>query len=292
VPRFSVIVPVYNRAATVLPTLESVRDQTFADFECIVIDDGSIDGEQLREIVESLADARFRYVRRENGGGSAARNTGIDEANGEFVAFLDSDDRWLREKLERDVEVCGTNRVVFSRVLVERRGRIVGQRPRTAPRPGEPIPDYLACRDGFTQTSTIVLPTLLARRVRFNEEIAFSQDMDFAIRLAAAGAEFEMLPQSAVIMLDDETGDRLSRSKDWRGALAWVDGVRPMLSDRAYHAYRGRQVARLAADSGKYATALRYYMIALARRAFSPRLAAKALGQLLVRGDFYRRIRG
>jgi glycosyltransferase involved in cell wall biosynthesis len=291
-PRFSVIVPVYNRAASVLRTLESVRDQTFGDFECIVVDDGSKDGGELKAVVESLGDPRFRYVRRENGGGSAARNTGIDEANGEFVAFLDSDDRWLREKLERDVEVCSTNRVVFSRVLVERRGRIVGQRPRTAPRPGEPIPDYLACRDGFTQTSTIVLPTLLARRVRFNEEIAFSQDMDFAIRLAAAGAEFEMLPQSAVIMLDDETGDRLSRSKDWRGALAWVDGVRPMLSDRAYHAYRGRQVARLAADSGKYATALRYYMIALARRAFSPRLAAKALGQLLVRGDFYRRIRG
>jgi glycosyltransferase involved in cell wall biosynthesis len=290
-PRFSVIVPVYNRAASVLRTLESVRDQTFGDFECIVVDDGSKDGGELKAVVESLADARFRYVRRENGGGSAARNTGVEEAKGEFVAFLDSDDRWLREKLERDVEVCGTNRVIFSRVLVERRGRIVGQRPRTAPRPGEPIPDYLACRDGFTQTSTIVLPTLLARKVQFNEEIAFSQDMDFAIRLAAARAEFEMLPQSGVIMLDDETGDRLSRSKDWRSALAWVDGVRPLLSDRAYHAYRGRQVARLAAESGKYLRGFRYYLAALARGAFAPRLAVKAFAQILIRRSAYARFR-
>jgi len=85
-PRFTVVVPVCNRAWSVLPTLESVRDQTFTDFECIVVDDGSADGEELRRVVEGLADPRFGYVRRENGGESAARNTGIDSTRGEFVA--------------------------------------------------------------------------------------------------------------------------------------------------------------------------------------------------------------
>jgi glycosyltransferase involved in cell wall biosynthesis len=291
-PRFSVIVPVYNRAATVLPTLESVRAQTFTDFECIVVDDGSKDGEELRAVVESLGDPRFRYVRRENGGGSAARNTGIDEAKGEFVAFLDSDDRWLREKLERDAIVCAADEVVFSPVFVERRGRILTQRPNCSPRHGEAISEYLACRGGFTQTSTLTLPINLARRVRFNEEIAFGQDTDFAVRLDHAGAAFHMLSTPQVVMSDEETGERLSRSKDWRAALAWLDRTRACLTRRAYLAYRGSHVARMAADAGNRPTALFFYADAVRHGALAPALAAKTLGQILLPGSLYRRLRG
>lgn len=290
-PRVSVVIPVYNRAKTVLPTLESVRHQTFRDFECIVVDDGSKDGEDLRQVVEGLDDDRFRYVRRENGGGGAARNAGIDEARGEIVAFLDSDDRWLQDKLERDIEARADQRVVFSPVLVERRGRIVGQRPRSAPRPGEPIAEYLACRDGFTQTSTIALPAPLARKVRYDSTIHFSQDTDFAIRVGDAGGEFHMVAQPTAVMSDDETGNRLSRSSDWRSALAWADRLRPLLGERAYHAYCGRHVARMAADEGRYAAAFGFYVPALIKGAFAPRLAAKALGQIMVRRSIYARLR-
>ena len=291
-PKVSVVIPVYNRAHSVFPTLQSVQAQTMPDFECIVVDDGSNDGSELRALVERLNDTRFRYVRRENGGASAARNTGIDEARGDIVAFLDSDDRWLPEKLERDMAAGAGERFIFSPVMVERNGRIVGRRPKTGPRPGEPMAEYLACRDGFTQTSTIALPVALAKATRFDESITFGgDDTDFGIRLAAAASGIHMHPGSWVVMTDDETGERLSRSNDWVAALQWLDRIRPMMSKRAFLAYRGWHVARMAADAGRYQTAIRYYLTALTGHAFGPRLAAKALGQVLMRRSFYARFK-
>lgn len=291
-PCFSVVIPVYNRAKSVVPTLESVRDQSLQDFECIVVDDGSVDGKELRAMVEALNDPRFRYVRRENGGASAARNTGVGEAKGDIVAFLDSDDHWLPEKLERDLAAGADQRFVFSAVQVERGGRIVGLRPKATPRSGEPMADYLACRQGFTQTSTIALPLALAKAVPFDESITFGgDDTDYAIRLAAEDGEVRMLDQSSVVMRDDETGERLSRSNDWLAALAWLDRVRPMISKRAYLAYRGWHIARMAADAGRYPTALRFYLTGFLTGAFAPSLAAKALGQILMRRSFYARFK-
>jgi hypothetical protein len=100
-----------------------------------------------------------------------------------------------------------------------------------------------------------------------------------------------MLPAPQAVMSDDENGERLSRSKDWRAALTWLDRTRPILTERAYLAYRGSHVARMAADSGNRAAALRYYGAALARGAFSPVLAAKAFGQILIPASIYRRLR-
>ena len=291
-PKVSVVIPVYNRAQSILPTLKSVQDQTMRDFECIVVDDGSKDGADLRQVIEQLVDPRFRYVRRENGGVSAARNTGVGEATGEIVAFLDSDDRWLPEKLERDVEAGADQRVVFSAVMVERGGRVVGQRPKVAPRPHESMAEYLACRQGFTQPSTIALPATLAKAVPFDETISFGgDDTDYGIRLGAASPGIHMHRASSVIMNDDESGQRLSRSKDWLAALAWLDRIAPSISRRAYLAYRGWHVARMAADAGNYLTALRYYSAALAAGAFPPPLAVKALGQVLVRRSVYARFK-
>lgn len=165
-------------------------------------------------------------------------------------------------------------------------------RPKTAPSPGEPIAEYLACRQGFTQTSTIALPRALARAVPFDETITFGgDDTDYAIRLAAEAGDVSMLDRSSVIMRDDETGERLSRSKDWMTALAWLDRLRPMISRRAYLAYRGWHIARMAADAGKYPKALRFYAAGLIAGAFPPSLAVKALGQVVLRRSFYARFK-
>lgn len=97
-PRVSVIIPTYNRAATVGNAIESALCQTFSDLEVIVVDDGSSDGTD--KILEETYGDRIRYFAQANQGVSAARNKGLAEARGEWIALLDSDDLWEKEKLE------------------------------------------------------------------------------------------------------------------------------------------------------------------------------------------------
>jgi glycosyltransferase involved in cell wall biosynthesis len=102
-PSVSVIIPTYNHRDFVLTTLDSVFAQTFTDYEIIVINDGSPDdtADMLRPLVEA---GRIRYIEQENTGQAIARNRGIAEARGEFIALLDDDDFWPPDKLEWQVE--------------------------------------------------------------------------------------------------------------------------------------------------------------------------------------------
>ncbi len=103
-PRVSVIIPTYNRADKLPRSIESVLDQTLEDFELLVVDDGSTDATEA--VVTGYDDPRVKYIPHEvNRGASAARNTGIEYAEGDYIALLDSDDEFTPEKLERQVEL-------------------------------------------------------------------------------------------------------------------------------------------------------------------------------------------
>ena len=97
-PKVSVVIPTYNRAAKVRSTIESVLAQTVTDLEVIVVDDGSSD--DTREVLGEVFGDQIRYYAQTNQGVSVARNKGIAEARGEWIAFLDSDDLWETDKLE------------------------------------------------------------------------------------------------------------------------------------------------------------------------------------------------
>ncbi|MFQ5903111.1 MAG: glycosyltransferase family 2 protein [Candidatus Binatia bacterium] len=126
-PLVSVIIPAFNCASFINDTLESVYQQTYTNWEIILIDDGSTD--ETRSVLEAHM-KRIRYLYQENKGTAAARNTGLSEARGELIAFLDNDDLWLPEKLEMQVRAmhtwsdCGlvfTNGVMFdeSGILID-----------------------------------------------------------------------------------------------------------------------------------------------------------------------------
>jgi len=102
-PTISVVIPTYNRAALLKEALESVFAQTYTDYEVIIIDDGSTDSTE--EVISALLTEhpQLRYIKQANVGVSAARNHGIFEARGEWIAFLDSDDLWFPDKLEKQM---------------------------------------------------------------------------------------------------------------------------------------------------------------------------------------------
>ncbi|WP_051295138.1 glycosyltransferase family 2 protein [Maridesulfovibrio bastinii] len=105
--KVSVIIPVYNREEMVINAVSSVLDQSFSNLECIVFDDGSTDAS--REAVDSISDPRLKVFSGANGGVSSARNRAISKADGEYIALLDSDDTWLPDKLDIQLEYMAEN---------------------------------------------------------------------------------------------------------------------------------------------------------------------------------------
>lgn len=100
----SVIIPTYNRENSIHRAISSVLQQTFQDFELIIVDDGSQDG--TLDLIKTITDPRIKVVRHSKNSGTAeARNTGVKSSLGRYVAFLDSDDEWLPEKISRQMEV-------------------------------------------------------------------------------------------------------------------------------------------------------------------------------------------
>lgn len=94
----SVVIPLYNKAASIRQSLMSVLSQSYQDFEVVIVDDGSTDGSV--GVVEAINDPHIRLIKQENGGPSKARNTGVKNAKGEWILFLDADDEMLPEALE------------------------------------------------------------------------------------------------------------------------------------------------------------------------------------------------
>ncbi|TIH14132.1 glycosyltransferase family 2 protein [Marinifilum sp. JC120] len=126
-PKVSVIIPTYNRAERVCRAVDSVLDQKFTDFECLIVDDGSTDDTAKR--LAEYDDPRLKVVQQENRGVSAARNVGISASQGEFIALLDSDDEWVPEKLQKQVPFMEEGRFEISQTdeIWIRKGKRVNQ---------------------------------------------------------------------------------------------------------------------------------------------------------------------
>ncbi|NMG18227.1 glycosyltransferase family 2 protein [Brasilonema bromeliae] len=169
--KVSVIIPVYKVEKYVAATIQSVLDQTYKNFELIIIDDGSPD--KSIEICQQFTDNRIKIIRQENRGVAAARNVGIRHAQGEYLAFLDADDLWVSEKLEQHVEHLKNSPAVgvsFCRSsLIDEAGKPLGIYQITKLK--EITPLDILCRTPIGNGSVPVI-----RREVF-EEIAFQDNL-------------------------------------------------------------------------------------------------------------------
>jgi glycosyltransferase involved in cell wall biosynthesis len=187
----SVILPVHNREDTLGRAIQSVLDQTLRDFELIVVDDGSKD--KSADVVSSFADSRIRFIQLpENRGGNVARNEGLKAARAPLVAFLDSDDMYLPNKLERIVAIFRERNklelLVDSFVKVQPPGsrseRVIRRNPVIEEQ--DRFKRALFTRQLWKATPSISVRRDAAMRAgMFDETLRRLQDFDFLIRVAA-----------------------------------------------------------------------------------------------------------
>jgi glycosyltransferase involved in cell wall biosynthesis len=283
---FSVVIPVFNRADTIQPTLESVQAQTYGDFECLVVDDGSSD--DLESVIRSLNDDRFRCIRQANSGANAARNRGIDEAVGDYIAFLDSDDLWLPHKLAvqaKQLEDC-PDRVLFSNSLRDRGVGKMWERSARHMSADCDVAEYLFVKHQFIQTPTICLKRSVAAAIRWDEDLKARQDFDFCLRLRAAGYLFAFWPEPLVIWRDSTPIGRTSHAGGSSASLQFLKKNEHVMSWRARRGYRA---IVLAADLARESPLAALKDLALGLAAGVPPIiiARQALRSFLPR-DTYR----
>jgi glycosyltransferase involved in cell wall biosynthesis len=286
-PLFSVIIPTYQRRDAVVMAARSALGQTIAEIEVIVVDDGSTDG--TANALAALADARLRTIVQPNMGAAAARNVGVAQARGRYIAFLDSDDQFLPDHLADllPLVVLGEDVVAYGQVVVDRGYGRQFLKPYRAIGVDEPVDRYLMCDRGFIQTSSVALSRNLAGRVRYREDVQFGDDTDFAVRLSLAGARFLMAPRPGTIWADRRTDDRLSQVRASIGSLAWLKDLKPHISAHAFSAYMGWHAAKSAWPTDRR-RAMRYYLSAVRHGAFRPHMAAIVLLQIVIPDRFYR----
>jgi glycosyltransferase involved in cell wall biosynthesis len=193
----SVVIPTYNRASDLARALASLRAQTMEQWEAIVVDNHSED--ETRSMVESLGDARIRFLELHNGGIVArSRNFGIRAAAAEYVAFLDSDDWWAPRKLEQSLRRlrAGADVVYHDLYLVgSGRQRLFWRCARTRPLTAPVFRDLLENGNALATSSVVIRREILNRTGGFSEEpqLVGWEDYDAWLRIAQLTDRFERL---------------------------------------------------------------------------------------------------
>lgn len=228
-PYFSVVIPCYRAVETLAAAVESVRAQSFQDFEILLIDDGSPDN--TLKCAEDLAkaDPRIRVFTKPNGGVSTARNLGVSEARGTVIAFLDADDIWLPEKLTRHYALFNAQpevNVSYAQIrFMDTDGTptaVTSNRPISGVDAKILLAENIAC----TVSNLLARREVFARIGGFDEALHFDEDKEWLFRAHAKGEG--LLGIDEVLTLYRTSPDGLASDlevmeRDW---LVYVDKVR------------------------------------------------------------------
>lgn len=267
-PKVSAIITTYNRPDLVKRAIESVLNQTYDNIECIVIDDCSSKG-KTRNIIKSYEDNRLRYIRHDsNRGLSAARNTGIDVATGRYVAFLDDDDRWAKEKLSKQVKIFENlteeYAIVYCWMNYRRQSNEEIVRRYDPSHQGYIFSESL---DGqpIGSRSTLLVRKNIAKQVEFDTKLSRGIDGDF-IRRVCQKYKVEFVPEVLVEYYIEHGSDRIT-SEDEQGIRNAIHGKQTKLRkfSEELNQYPKRKamiysnLARRYGQVGEYNNSLRYH---------------------------------
>ena len=226
-PIFSVIVPCWNAAATLEDTLASLFNQTFSDWEAILVNDGSVDG--TGDILASWTarDPRFHAFDLPNGGPSRARNyAALEFANGKYLAFLDADDLWAPNKLQVMSDILARRSEVdglYARVAFFR------DSPTTSQTTSQILPGRLSPMEMLGENAVCTMSNLVLRADRFrasngfDPSLSYSEDLEWLVRVTANGAVIEGVDKVLVYYRSSDEGlsvnlDRMHSG--WRSVIA------------------------------------------------------------------------
>lgn len=174
-PLVSVVICTYKRPRLVVRAIASVQRQTYRNLEILVIDDGSVD--ETGMVVKRIEDERIRYIQhRKNQGLPRARNTGIEAAAGQYIAFLDDDDEWHETKLQKQLSLCGRHDAMLTGALLN------GTRLKLYKKDSV----TLTClkRGNFFDPSSLLAKSFVFDHLRFDENLRHGEDWDIFIRIA------------------------------------------------------------------------------------------------------------
>ena len=266
-PTVSVIIPTYNRAHVLGRSIQSVLNQTFQDFELIIVDDGSTD--DTESLVNRFRSKKIKYIRHQvNQGGSVAPtpNTGLRLAKGDYIAFLDDDDEWMPEKLEKQMKViCAAPPevgIVYTKFIqYDRFGDYVPLR-KMAKKEGflfKPLLDECFIR----WTTALIKKECFDKVGLISENILFARDWDFLLRVSQH-YQFLYIDDPLIIVYELPEGRRLKDERlivDIQQILemyfSQIKQDRKMLAKYYYH------IARLSCMLGRMRQGRHYYLKSL-----------------------------
>lgn len=188
-PRVSVILPTYNRAHLLKRAIRSVVNQTYKDFELIIVNDGSVDSTE--EAIKTFDDKRIIYIKQSNRGAAAAVNKGIESTRGKFIAFLDDDDEWLPEKLKIQMEIFekepSKTGVVYTgkwRIDITSNKKTYAPYSHILNKEGDIHKELFAYPNFVSPVTAIVRKECLEKVGKFDETLPSGNDRDLWIRIS------------------------------------------------------------------------------------------------------------
>ena len=248
----SVVIPFFNRSHSIKRAVFSVIQQTLFDWECIVVNDGSCDRErdELIRILDGFDDCRIQLSHlEENRGGGAARNRGIELARGQFIAFLDSDDEWLPDKLFKQTALAKAhpNHVISCQSLVLHSGG-KGVLPKQTDISGN-VAEFLFVKNGWLPTPSLFLAAPDLRKIRFEEDLPRHQDYDLLFQLEKAGIKPIIIPEILVKVHWEENGTN-RQEINYENSMHFLASRQSQFSRTSSSCFRVKFVAQSMMKSG------------------------------------------